>query len=70
MTIITNTQCEQTLRGVLQAIESQVPLFDTFIKGKSVLIEFMHTESVHRCSLGCSTFTYFGFLSMLTLNPP
>ena len=45
----------KALKGVLWAVESQVPLFDTFMKDESTLItDVLHQESVHRCSLGCS----------------
>ena len=45
----------KTLKGVLWAIESRVPLSDTFTKDESTLItDVLNQESVHRCILGWS----------------
>ena len=45
----------KTLKGVLRAVESRVPLFDTFTKDSSALItDVLDQESVHRCILGSS----------------
>ena len=50
------------LRGVLQAIESQVPLFWHFHEGlKCIIIEVLHQELVHKCSLRCSTWPILDF---------
>ena len=43
------------LVGCYRPSKVKYHIFDTFTKGKSVLIiEVLHQESVHRCSLGCS----------------
>ena len=51
-----------TIRGMPQAIESQVTLFCHFDKSESVLIiQVFHQESVHRCNLEYSPETILDF---------